>query len=156
MIVVAYREQDHDKLVEIWESAVRATHTFLEEHHIQFYKKVVRDVLQHRQVEVWEALNTEQQPVGFIGLDDNFIEMLFVDPSQHGQGLGRLLIDHTFKIKGRHLKVDVNEQNTGAARFYQRWDLYRQVVPNWTVPVIRFRCCIWRSNRNRLRDCRNG
>lgn len=39
MLVVAYREQDHDKLVEIWESAVRATHTFLEEHHIQFYKK---------------------------------------------------------------------------------------------------------------------
>ncbi|WYU96309.1 acetyltransferase [Paenibacillus sp. FSL H8-0280] len=120
MLVAAYREQDHDKLVEIWESAVRATHTFLEEHHIQFYKKVVSDVLQQRQVEVWEVLNTKQQPVGFIGVDDNFIEMLFVDPSQHGQGLGRLLINHTFKIKGRHLKVDVNEQNTGAARFYEK------------------------------------
>lgn len=41
MLVAAYREQDHDKLVEIWESAVRATHTFLEEHHIQFYQQVV-------------------------------------------------------------------------------------------------------------------
>nr|WP_307539711.1 GNAT family N-acetyltransferase [Paenibacillus sp. W4I10] len=120
MLVVAYREQDHDKLVGIWESAVRATHTFLEEHHIQFYKKVVSDVLQQKQVEIWEVLNTKQQPVGFIGVDDNFIEMLFVDPSQHGQGLGRLLINHTFEIKGRHLKVDVNEQNTGAARFYEK------------------------------------
>ncbi|WP_255319911.1 hypothetical protein [Paenibacillus amylolyticus] len=26
MLVVEYREQDHDKLVEIWESSVRATH----------------------------------------------------------------------------------------------------------------------------------
>lgn len=120
MLVVSYREQDHDKLVEIWESAVRATHTFLEEHHIQFYKQVVSDVLQQRQVEVWEALNEEQKPMGFIGLNDNFIEMLFVDPSQHGQGIGRLLIDHTFKIKGRYLKVDVNEQNNGAARFYEK------------------------------------
>lgn len=25
MLVVAYREQDHDKLVEIWESAIRET-----------------------------------------------------------------------------------------------------------------------------------
>ncbi|MGN7411038.1 GNAT family N-acetyltransferase [Paenibacillus sp. SAF-068] len=120
MIVVSYREHDHDKLVEIWESAVRATHTFLEEHHIQFYKKVVSDVLKQRQVEVWEVLNTEQQPAGFIGLHDDFIEMLFIDPSQHGQGLGKLLIKHTFRIKGRHLKVDVNEQNPGAAQFYQK------------------------------------
>lgn len=26
MLVVVYREQDHDKLVEIWESAVRVIH----------------------------------------------------------------------------------------------------------------------------------
>lgn len=26
MLVAAYREQDHDKLVGIWERAVRATH----------------------------------------------------------------------------------------------------------------------------------
>ncbi|SEK81631.1 hypothetical protein SAMN05518856_10534 [Paenibacillus sp. OK003] len=57
MLIASYREQDHNKLVEIWERAVRATHTFLEEHHIEFYKKVVSDVLQQRQVEVWEALN---------------------------------------------------------------------------------------------------
>ncbi|MFC9706557.1 acetyltransferase [Paenibacillus sp. NPDC056933] len=120
MLIASYREQDHDKLVEIWESAVRATHTFLEEHHIQFYKKVVSDVLQQRQVEVWEALNADNEPVGFIGLDDNFIEMLFVDVSQHGQGVGRLLVNHTLNIKGLYLKVDVNEQNTGAARFYEK------------------------------------
>lgn len=118
MVIVSYREQDHEQLIQIWERAVRATHTFLEEHHIQFYRDMVSNVLQERQVEVWEALDTEQQPVGFIGLQNNFIEMLFVDPSQHGQGVGRLLIEHTIELKGHLLKVDVNEQNTGAAQFY--------------------------------------
>ncbi|WP_025682146.1 acetyltransferase [Paenibacillus maysiensis] len=120
MVIVSYREQDHEQLFQIWERAVRATHTFLEEHHIQFYREMVSKILQERQVEVWEALDTEQQPVGFIGLQNNFIEMLFVDPSQHGQGVGRLLIEHTVKLKGHHLKVDVNEQNAGAAQFYKK------------------------------------
>lgn len=120
MDIVSYREQDHEQLVRIWESAVRATHTFLEEHHIQFYRDMVGEILEQRQVEVWEALNTEQQPVGFIGLQNNVIEMLFVDPSQHGQGVGRLLIEHTIELKGYHLKVDVNEQNAGAAQFYKK------------------------------------
>lgn len=120
MVIVLYREQDHEQLVRIWESAVRATHTFLEEHHIQFYRDMVGEILEQRQVEVWEALNTEQQPVGFIGLQNNVIEMLFVDPSQHGQGVGRLLIEHTIELKGHHLKVDVNEQNAGAAQFYKK------------------------------------
>ncbi|WJM11375.1 acetyltransferase [Paenibacillus sp. PK1-4R] len=120
MNIVSYREQDQERLVQIWERAVRATHTFLEEQHIQFYRDVVSKVLQERQVEVWETLDKEHQPVGFIGLQDNFIEMLFVDPSQHGQGVGRRLIEHTIKIKGHHLKVDVNEQNPGAAQFYSK------------------------------------
>ncbi|WP_145049190.1 acetyltransferase [Paenibacillus xylanexedens] len=120
MVIVSYREQDHEQLIQIWERAVRATHTFLAEHDIQFYRNMVGEILEQRQVEVWEALDMEQQPVGFIGLQNNVIEMLFVDPSQHGQGVGRLLIEHTIELKGHYLKVDVNEQNAGATQFYKK------------------------------------
>ncbi|MEC0129016.1 acetyltransferase [Paenibacillus pabuli] len=116
--IVPYREQDHDQLVSIWERAVRATHTFLAEHDITFYKRMVSEALP--EVEVWEVLDSEGEPAGFMALDGNHIEMLFVDADRHGQGLGRLLISQAIDIKGKHLKVDVNEQNEGATRFYTR------------------------------------
>lgn len=120
MLMIPYREQDHSKLVAIWERAVRATHTFLEEHHILFYKQMVSEALEQKQVEVWEVLDTEQEPMGFIGLDHSFIEMLFVDEDFQGQGIGRFMIFQTMKIKGAELRVDVNEQNEDAARFYEK------------------------------------
>ena len=55
--------------------------------------------------------------LGFIGLSDNHVEMLFVDPKQHGQGIGRALLDHV-RTSRATLSVDVNEQNPQAAGFY--------------------------------------
>ncbi|CAI6085142.1 Peptidyl-lysine N-acetyltransferase YjaB [Paenibacillus sp. JJ-100] len=120
MLMVPYREQDHAKLVTIWERAVRATHTFLEEHHFLFYKQMVTEALEQKQVEVWEVLDTEQEPIGFIGLDNTFIEMLFVDEYFQGQGVGKFLVFQSMKMKGTALRVDVNEQNEDAVGFYTK------------------------------------
>ncbi|MCC3378296.1 acetyltransferase [Paenibacillus farraposensis] len=116
--IVAYREENHDQLVDIWHRAVRRTHTFLEEKDIQFYYQIVRNGAL-REVEIWMDWNESDGPTGFIGLDGPKIEMLFVDPERHGQGIGRRLIQHARKIKGTHLKVDVNEQNKKAHAFYK-------------------------------------
>ncbi|GAB1157767.1 acetyltransferase [Paenibacillus illinoisensis] len=118
MMVTSYRALDHAKLVAIWERAVRATHTFLAEEDIVFYKSVVSEALSG--MEVWEAVDSAGEPVGFMGLDGKHIEMLFVDVDQHGQGVGRMLVTHAIDLKGNDIKVDVNEQNEGAARFYTR------------------------------------
>ncbi|EHS57722.1 acetyltransferase [Paenibacillus sp. Aloe-11] len=116
--IIAYREENHDQLVDIWHRAVRRTHTFLEEEDIQFYHHIVRNGAL-REVEIWMEWNESQGPTGFIGLDGPKIEMLFVDPELHGQGIGSRLIQHAGKIKGTHLKVDVNEQNEKAHAFYK-------------------------------------
>ncbi|MCM3204087.1 acetyltransferase [Paenibacillus illinoisensis] len=118
MMVTPYRALDHAKLVAIWERAVRATHTFLAEEDIVFYKSVVSEALSG--MEVWEAVDSAGEPVAFMGLDGKHIEMLFVDVDKHGQGVGRMLVTHAIDLKGNDLKVDVNEQNEGAARFYTR------------------------------------
>lgn len=118
MMVTSYRALDHAKLVAIWERAVRATHTFLAEEDIVFYKSVVSEALLG--MEVWEAVDSAGEPVAFMGLDGKHIEMLFVDVDQHGQGVGRMLVTHAIDLKGNDIKVDVNEQNEGAARFYTR------------------------------------
>ncbi|MFK4301620.1 putative acetyltransferase [Paenibacillus sp. RC254] len=118
--IVAYREENHDQLVDIWHRAVRQTHTFLTEEDIQFYHHIVRNGAL-REVEIWMEWNETQDPIGFIGLDGIKIEMLFVDPKRHGQGTGSRLIQHAEKIKGKCLKVDVNEQNEHAHAFYKHY-----------------------------------
>ncbi|MGF7034789.1 putative acetyltransferase [Paenibacillus mucilaginosus] len=118
--IIAYQEKLHDQLVDIWYRAVRQTHAFLTEEDLEFYHGIVGGGAL-REVEVWLALRDHQVPAGFIGLDGSKIEMLFVDPAYHGQGIGSRLIRHAESIKGGTLQVDVNEQNDGACAFYKRY-----------------------------------
>lgn len=108
---------DHPALLAVWLESVRATHTFLTETDIAQLIPVVRDqALPH--LEVWVLCDAHQQPIGFMGLDGNKVEALFMAPAHFGQGGGRRLLARARALKGA-LRVDVNEQNTGAAAFYQ-------------------------------------
>ncbi|WP_435920859.1 acetyltransferase [Paenibacillus sp. DYY-L-2] len=117
--IFPFEEHHHDTLVDIWHRAVVHTHSFLSEEDLQFYHNLVRNGAL-REVELWIEVNEKEQPIGFIGLNGTKIEMLFVDPVHHGQGVGRRLIQHAERLKGARLQVDVNEQNEGAYAFYQR------------------------------------
>ncbi|GIO55004.1 GNAT family N-acetyltransferase [Paenibacillus cineris] len=122
--ITAYLEEDHDYLVELWYRAVRETHAFLTEADIAFYRRIVDEqALKH--VEVWVEKDDSGVPLGFIGLDGSMVEMLFVDPDRHGQGIGTRLLRYAEQLKGSRLRVDVNEQNDGAYAFYQRYGFIR-------------------------------
>ena len=116
MKIRSYAERDTARLVDIWLAAVRATHHFLTEDDIHFFEPRLRD-LHIPALEVYVAEGDDGQLLGFAGLDGANLEMLFIDPSHHGHGIGRQLVDHAVALKGR-LKVDVNEQNPGALGFY--------------------------------------
>ena len=107
---------DHERLVELWLRSVRATHTFLTEEQIQELLPLVREQALPA-LEIW-VLTREDELVGFSGLDGNKLEALFLDPSFHRQGGGKLLVDHARKLKGP-LTVDVNEQHPEAQKFYE-------------------------------------
>lgn len=55
----------------------------------------------------------------FAGIDGDMLEMLFVAPHARGKGLGRQLVEYLIRERGIR-RVDVNEQNTQAVRFYAR------------------------------------
>jgi len=118
--IVAFQEELQEKLVQIWYRAVRQTHHFLKEEDLQFYLQVLENGAL-KDVEIWVALQDSGEPMGFIGIEGSKIEMLFVDPTYHGKGIGTLLIKHIEKLKGSSLTVDVNEQNEGAHAFYRRY-----------------------------------
>lgn len=107
---------DYDDLTHVWEVAVRSTHHFLKEEDIQFYKPLVREHYLST-VDLFVIRNSDQKIAAFIGLSEELIEMLFVHPDEQGKGYGKDLIEYAIVEKGIK-KVDVNEQNEKALRFY--------------------------------------
>ena len=66
------------------------------------------------------CLTDENLVLGFIGVANKKIEMLFVDPKYFGQGLGQKLL--CFAVSELNAdKLDVNEQNVKALKFYQKF-----------------------------------
>ena len=109
--------QDYDELLTVWEASVRSTHHFLTEENIQFYKSLVRNQY-FQAVELYIIRNREGKIAAFMGLSDELIEMLFVHPDEQGKGYGKTLLEFAVNERGFH-KVDVNEQNEQAFRFYR-------------------------------------
>lgn len=110
------KPEDHQVLLRIWEESVRATHDFLSEHDIQSLLPVVLDQALAN-FEIWVLCDESPDPVGFMGLDGNSLEALFISPARFRQGGGKLMLQYARKLKGR-LQVDVNEQNLHAVAFY--------------------------------------
>jgi len=105
-------------LVELWEASVRATHHFLSEADLQYFKQRIASEY-FPQVSLSVARGRMGRVLGFVGVADAKIEMLFVHPDRFGQGVGGMLLQHAIS-QGRATAVDVNEQNTQALVFYQR------------------------------------
>jgi len=107
---------DFARVVTVWEASVRATHNFLAESDIQYFKPLVRDKYLDM-VELACMRDSADCVAGFVGVAESKVEMLFVDPSWFGNGIGRRLMLHATRIMGARL-VDVNEQNEEAVGFY--------------------------------------
>ena len=113
------RAAEREALIALWERSVRATHEFLSDADIDELRPVVAGALNHDGLEIWVLTETTDIPLGFMGLVDNDIAALFLEPTQRGQGGGRRLIDHAQKLRGGSLTLDVNEQNPAARGFYE-------------------------------------
>lgn len=113
---------DNPRLLEIWHRAVLATHHFLSQADVDALYGQMRDLyLDAVAISVYVGENG--QLAGFIGLTERHVEMLFIDPTQHGQGIGSRLLDDARARLGE-LTVDVNEQNPAAHGFYRRYGFH--------------------------------
>ncbi|WP_267740609.1 GNAT family N-acetyltransferase [Myroides injenensis] len=109
------KSTDYPRLMQIWESAVLHTHDFLREEDFNYYKENIPTYFQY--VELLGYANTEGILVGFMGLSEDNLEMLFIHDDYHGQGIGKKLLNYAVNQKGIK-KVDVNEQNQQGVGFY--------------------------------------
>ncbi|MDH0302140.1 MULTISPECIES: GNAT family N-acetyltransferase [unclassified Pseudomonas] len=105
-----------DRLADLWEASVRATHDFLPDGYIERLRPLVREqYLGFVQLRAWRDADGQIQ--GFAGAHEGKLEMLFVDPACRGQGIGKALLAEVVEQLGVR-EVDVNEQNPQAVGFY--------------------------------------
>lgn len=121
-MIIQASTNDYKTLINIWERSVRATHDFLKEEDLQFYKPLILKEYFH-QVNLFCHKDSSLEITGFIGIDGDSLEMLFVNPISRGRGIGKELL--TYAIEQQKVKrVDVNEQNDQAVGFYQYMGFY--------------------------------
>ena len=107
---------DMDRVAEIWLQTNLRAHGFLSAAYWEGYFEPVKQMLPQAEVYLYEEAG---EILGFIGLNGEEIEGLFVWGSAQGRGIGKRLMDHAKRIKGR-LYLSVYQKNAGAIRFYRR------------------------------------
>ena len=93
------------ELVDVWESSV------------QDIKQYVPQALTDVPI-LMVAENKEGKPVGFMGVADQTLEMLFISNEYRGKGLGKQFIQYAIENYAIN-KLTVNEQNPLAKGFYE-------------------------------------
>ena len=79
---------------------------------------MVREMLPHAEICVHEDDDTKQVD-GFLGLNDHYIEGLFVKETMQSKGIGKQLLNHAKEFKST-LKLSVYQRNQKAVEFYLR------------------------------------
>lgn len=105
-----------NQLTRIWENSVRATHLFLKEEDILRIAEYVPQAL--TQIPILIAAKKEGKIVGFMGIDQDSLEMLFILDKERGQGIGKSLLEYAI-LNEKVDRLSVNEQNPQARRFYE-------------------------------------
>ena len=82
-----------EKLTQVWERSVKATHLFLSDDEIADIKKFVPDTLS-QVAHLVIAINETGDPIGFVGVEGQKIEMLFISPEERGKGVGKAFIEY--------------------------------------------------------------
>jgi putative acetyltransferase len=112
------RPSDFPRTLDIWRSAVMATHDFLTVEDFAAIEEMVATQYLP-QAELWIAADVGDIALGFMGMTGAQVDALFVHADARGGGVGRALVEHAAALHPV-LTVDVNEQNASGAGFYAR------------------------------------
>jgi putative acetyltransferase len=110
-------ESEYPETVAVWEASVRATHDFLKEEDIVYFRPLILNEYL-KAVDLKCVKDSQKKIIGFLGVADRKIEMLFIHPDVRGHGIGKMLVDYAIHHM-QSTKVDVNEQNRQAVGFYE-------------------------------------
>ena len=110
------QKTDINRVADIWLKTNLKAHYFIPEQYWTNNYEVVKEMLPQVDVYVYEDDKIIQ---GFVGLNNEYLEGIFVADEMQSCGIGKLLLDYIKKKKPR-LRLNVYQKNTRAISFYQR------------------------------------
>lgn len=105
---------DISKVAEIWLETNLKTHYFIPAQYWENNFDLVKEMLSQAEVYVYE---NGQKIQGFIGLNGEYIEGIFVPTEMQSKGIGKLLMDF-IKERKEKLFLNVYRKNARAIHFY--------------------------------------
>jgi putative acetyltransferase len=115
-LIRVLEEKDVDIVAKIWLETNIKAHDFIASNYWKEHYEMVKDMFLQAEVYVYEI---EKEIMGFIGLDKEYIEGIFVLDQYQKRGIGKALLNHV-KAKKEHLSLNVYHKNLNAILFYQR------------------------------------
>ncbi len=121
-IIRKYNEFDLKRVMRIWYDGNLEAHDFIDKEYWDRNFGYVKRALSEAEVYVYEI---NGYVVGFVGIDEGYLEGLFVDKEYRGLGVGTKLVDY---IKERYdfFTLHVFENNYGAVTFYENRGLIKK------------------------------
>ena len=110
------QKADINRVADLWLDTNLKAHDFIPSQYWKNNYDAVKEMLPQAEVYVYENDNKIQ---GFVGLNDEYIEGIFVSDEMQSQGIGKLLLDFA-KEKRMKLHLYVYQKNIRAINFYQR------------------------------------
>ena len=107
---------DINRVADIWLKTNLKAHYFIPEQYWTNNYEVVKEMLLQADVYVYEDDKIIQ---GFVGINDEYIEGIFVSDEMQSHGIGKILLDY-IKDKKVRLQLNVYQKNVRAISFYQR------------------------------------
>lgn len=117
-LIRVLEEKDVDTVAKIWLETNIKAHDFIASNYWKEHYEIIKDMFLQAEVYVYEI---EKEIMGFIGLDKEHIEGIFVLDQYQKRGIGKALLNHV-KAKKEHLSLNVYQKNLNAIQFYQRED----------------------------------
>ena len=107
---------DINKVADIWLDTNIKAHHFIPAKYWKSNFGSVKEMMLQAEIYVYE---NDSEIQGFIGLNGEYIEGIFVLEGARSRGIGKLLLDHIKDRKSR-LLLKVYQKNMRAVCFYQR------------------------------------
>lgn len=111
-----FRNQDLDRIMELWLNTNISAHNFIKEEYWKSNLDEVKLMMPKAEVYVYEENGNIQ---GFVGLMNDYIAGIFVLSQYQSKGIGKMLLDYIKKKRDR-LDLTVYKENDKAVRFYLR------------------------------------
>ena len=136
---------DIDRVAEIWLKTNLKAHYFISNQYWKSNYELVKEMMSQSEVYVYEA---DKMIQGFIGLNDEYIEGIFVSDEMQSCGIGKLLLDY-IKDKKERLQLNVYQKNARAISFYQREGFIIEGEGLDEATGEKEYTMLWKQNRNR-------